>query len=310
MDIKRFGINCDSGKINGDLKKLDIELSSFAKMGFDYVEIPVHGVDCILNGALNISQVKKVKKILGRYDFKYSVHSPDAMNLMSRTDEEMHIKVFKATIDFAEEIGASTIVYHSSKVFFDEDSLNNYYYKKYGFKSNAELFELIKTEEIVTLRNLGEYAKDKNVTIAIENIWADNLIKEYCYGVLPEDLVNHIRRIDNDNVKITFDLGHAYLTSKSHGYDILEAVKLVKPWLNHVHIHDNFGRYDLPSNNLRRLPFGLGDIHLPLGWGEIPLEEIFKLLDSYDGVYLLELQARFSEYFSESLEIAKNFTDI
>ena len=43
------------------------------------------------------------------------------------------------------------------------------------------------------------------------------------------------------------------------------------------------------------MPLGIGDLHLPVGWGEIPYEDVFGTLVAYDGIYILELQERFFE---------------
>ena len=40
---------------------------------------------------------------------------------------------------------------------------------------------------------------------------------------------------------------------------------------------------------------GIGDLHLPIGWGNIPYEDVFRIMAGYDGIYILELQERFFE---------------
>jgi len=40
---------------------------------------------------------------------------------------------------------------------------------------------------------------------------------------------------------------------------------------------------------------GIGDLHLPIGWGNIPYEDVFRAMVGYDGIYILELQERFFE---------------
>ena len=52
MNIKGIGINIDSPTIDGDLDLLKNALGDIQEKGFDYAEIPVHGVDAIFKGNL------------------------------------------------------------------------------------------------------------------------------------------------------------------------------------------------------------------------------------------------------------------
>jgi len=45
MAIAGIGLNLDAYQLNGDLALCDRELSYFHKVGCEYVEVPVHGVD-------------------------------------------------------------------------------------------------------------------------------------------------------------------------------------------------------------------------------------------------------------------------
>src|SRR5690554_4594729 len=119
MRIKGIGINLDSSMIDGDYRIFEQQLKIFQETGFDYVEIPVHDLDLIINGRLNQEQTRKVKDIMAGFNLGYTVHAPDDLNLMVVTDPEIHLEVFKSTIRFAAEIEAEILVYHSSIAFFD-----------------------------------------------------------------------------------------------------------------------------------------------------------------------------------------------
>lgn len=57
-----------------------------------------------------------------------------------------------------------------------------------------------------------------------------------------------------------------------------------------------------------RLLFGLGDLHLPPGWGEVPLDEVLDLLEDYEGVFRLEYHFfRYEPRNRGILETARNF---
>jgi sugar phosphate isomerase/epimerase len=84
MAIKGIGINADASRIDGNLEVLEKDLSRFQRAGFDYVEIPVHGVDAILRGRLNLRQMRRIKEVLGKFDLNYTVHCSNWLNLMLR----------------------------------------------------------------------------------------------------------------------------------------------------------------------------------------------------------------------------------
>ncbi len=72
-------------------------------------------------------------------------------------------------------------------------------------------------------------------------------------------------------------------------------IREAKPYICHLHIHDNTGNYDADrlswtQKSLKdRLPLGKGDLHLPMGWGKIPFKEAFEIIgDDYEGIYLFE----------------------
>ncbi|HEY6103110.1 MAG TPA: sugar phosphate isomerase/epimerase, partial [bacterium] len=106
------------------------------------------------------------------------------------------------------------------------------------------------------------------------------------------------RKVDRPNVGLTFDVGHAFLAAHYFGFDYLEAVRSARPLLIHLHVTDNFGRYDplrLENFTLYRtqrprdiLPVGRGDLHLPVGWGAIPYEATFDALRGYGSMVITE----------------------
>jgi len=63
IDIKGIGINIDSPTIKGDLDLLENALGNIHNKGFDYVEIPVYGVDAIFifKGRVNCLQTRQIQ---------------------------------------------------------------------------------------------------------------------------------------------------------------------------------------------------------------------------------------------------------
>jgi hypothetical protein len=48
-----IGASIDPVRIDGSLEQLNHDLQAYKKIGISAVELPVHGLDAILNGTLN-----------------------------------------------------------------------------------------------------------------------------------------------------------------------------------------------------------------------------------------------------------------
>ena len=95
------------------------------------------------------------------------------------------------------------------------------------------------------------------------------------------------------------------MASKFYGFDPIMAVCNIKDLIAHTHIHDNFGNavYYHEKQQTHQIPFGRGDSHMPVGWGEIPIKEILStFIGSYDGMFMMELRSRYFEHIRESKE--------
>ena len=81
----------------------------------------------------------------------------------------------------------------------------------------------------------------------------------------------------------------------------------------HIHMHDSFGIIEkiwtyVPSEDTS---YGQGDLHLPLGWGDIPFEKIFTEIKFPDKLILnFELPERYIKYFMENIKEAKRLIQL
>ncbi|MBA3061590.1 MAG: TIM barrel protein, partial [Atribacteria sp.] len=249
MHIKGIGINIDSPTIDGDLDILEKALGNFQDLGFDYVEIPVHGVDAIFKGRLNWLQTRVITDILKKFKLKYTVHGPNLLNLMDPSNFQLQKDIFKSGIEFTNAIGAEIFVYHSGKIPLQQEEFRGEWLGQNGILTVPSLnkIERSKKIEVKTLQELADFAKDLGVTIAIENTCPDlkeetlwelskqfngrmfapsalnaqtpkpiflQEVRKYKYGTKIEELVDQVKKIDRDNTGITLDFGHAYLASK------------------------------------------------------------------------------------------------
>ncbi len=76
-------------------------------------------------------------------------------------------------------------------------------------------------------------------------------------------------------------MGHAALAAGFFGFDYLEECAEAAPLVRHVHLHDNLKRScsSVDPANYGDPVYGVGDLHLPPGYGSIPLAELFRRLD-------------------------------
>ena len=78
-------------------------------------------------------------------------------------------------------------------------------------------------------------------------------------------------------------------------------------WNHWDHDHINYTHKGI-YNESEDISYGLGDLHLPIGWGSIPFEEIFNVLEFPKGLILnLEIQEKFIEYIPETIKRDKYF---
>ena len=127
------------------------------------------------------------------------------------------------------------------------------------------------------LKIIGEYAKDKEVNVCIENL---PKIRTFMYSDINQ-LHDSLERI---NLPMTLDIGHAYTAGFTVEDVYFERIK-------HIHIHDNDG---------------IHDSHLPLGDGVIDFKKFFDIFNknNYDGIYIIEVND--NDSIKKSYEYMKN----
>lgn len=291
-----IGCKIDEVRIDGCLDKFKTDLEKINDMGIGAVELPAHGLDVILNGKLHHGRQEDILNILKEFQFKYSVHSPNPLNLMDKKDPGLHADVLAASLEFARQINAKIVVYHAGR-FIPEEEFTVFPSRGLSQREKDFLME----KEALALQSVSELYPD--VTIAIENARPYISQSPYTYGEYIDALKHQVTRINRDNVKINLDFGHLFMTSTFHGYDPLEAVTGIRHLVAHTHVHDNFGGtvHHWEKQQTHQLPFGKGDSHMPVGWGSIPIKEILLiLLPDYNGLLMMELRSRYFGYIKES----------
>ncbi len=299
----KIGSQINEARMDGNLDALRRDLGCFVRAKLDAVEIHPHGLDVIKNGHIDKKRMKEVKSILRDYPFCYSVHAPNPLNLMEKERGAVHRDVFRACLEFASKIGARVLVYHAGRKVPEEAF---HAIPKISHKS-GELEKLMELEASL-LQTLADEFPD--IDICVENARPYHCHSPWCYSERLDVLREQILRIDRANVRITLDTGHLFLTSRFYGYDPVASVSKAKALIGHVHIHDNFGNsfYYGDDKQTSQIPFGIGDSHMPIGWGAIPFGDILgAMADCYRGLLIMELRSR---YFPNTCESRRNLKKI
>jgi sugar phosphate isomerase/epimerase len=321
MDITGICINADVGRLGGSLERLVEDLTYFQQCGFDGVEIAVDGLDAVIGGKLEQSQVDRIRAITDQFDFVYTVHAPGRMNLAfpvqgpgDAPDLAQEKAVFAACLDFCAAIGARVMVYHSGLIALYEFAFG------LGPLPDGETLDAGRVREVSALGEILPLAAGRGVIVAMENRdphpWEiaallrsgrspDHLLT-YHSGLSIPHLVRQVTEVNHPNLGLTLDLGHLFVAANFCGFDYLEAIRQAAPHVRHIHGHDNFGRLGTVFDDLHeRIPYGDGDLHLPTGWGTIPHLTSLAQLTGYEGLYVLEIRPRFREHFADALRTTR-----
>ena len=296
--MNTIGTKIDEVRIDGCMESFKQDLERIRRMGIKVVELPVHGLDAILNGMLIEPRMAKILNLLKEYEFSYSVHAPNPLNLMDKKQPELHSDVFLASLEFTRRIGAKILVYHPGR-FIPEEEFNIFPLRSLSAKEK----EFLMDREAVLLESVARQYPD--ITIAMENARPYISQSPYTYAESIEELKKQVNRINRDNIRINLDIGHLHMTSQYYGYDILSSVSFIKSLISHTHIHDNFGGavHHYEKQQTHQLPFGRGDSHMPVGLGNIPVKGILEiLLPEYTGLLMMELRSRYFHRIKASKE--------
>ncbi len=208
----------------------------------ELIELNLDHPEMIKNGEVNYGFLDKIRA-LGN---KYSIHGPYNVDL----EENRNLKLMRCVFKIARYIDAHYIVIHTGVVHTDyRDAMLN---------------------AVSSLKQYCKIAAQYQITLLIENMVRERLYDRI--GVLPREILQVIDWVDEENLKFCFDVGHGYLSTKQYKFDIIDFVRVLSPYLVHMHIHDNIGVPPVVDDTL-------GDQHLPIGKGTIDYALVIGALD-------------------------------
>jgi sugar phosphate isomerase/epimerase len=291
--IAGFGFCTDGAR--PDLSDLDAQLARIEATGASHCELSLYELDLIVGGRVLPERRRRLEQICARRALRYTVHGVLTVNFMDEARLAMHKAVCRAMLELCEAVGASVMAHHPGKV---------------PAAPAAEL-ERLHALERDTLREMGDVAAGCGVTIAVENLFVEDAVS---YTADPVRLAREIAAIDHPNVCGLLDFSHAYIMARFRGMDYAQTLEAFAPQVNHLHVHDSLGRPTSIEGFYRlaeQIAFGMGDLHLPLGWGDIPWDAILPRLRLRPGtVLIVELPERHFAELDRCAATARRFMDM
>lgn len=266
-----------------DLSGLDRALGRIEEVGATHAELALFAADLIAGGRILPEPRRRLEAICSRRSLAYTAHGILAVNFMDETNLDQHKSACRATIELAASVGATVLVQHPGMV---------------AAPLPAGEIDRLHAVERDAWREMGDHAGRFGLRIAVETLFVET---EREYTADPARLAAEIAAIRHPQVTGTLDVSHSYLMSSFRGGSLVHAVRAFGPVTGHFHLHDSFGR---PPDSLfgfytdsERVAYGIGDLHLPFGWGDIPFETLLPGLPVQTGSILtVELPER---YWSE-----------
>jgi sugar phosphate isomerase/epimerase len=283
--------------VGGTFATLASRLDRLVTIGCSHAELSATAQFVTIAGQDNAPRVEAIAAICAARTLRYSVHAPIAINLMDETHAELHEAVLASSLRFAARIGARAVVIHPGRVHPQADL--------------AARTRLLAVERDA-VRRAADLAGAGGQVIAMENLNPNRNMMAgtmTSYALDPRALAAQIDAIDHPAVCGTLDFGHGWLAAGRLGFDYLAAVRDFAPFVGHLHVTDNCGMpiTYVDATDDEHVAYGMGDLHLPIGWGSVPYDALLSDLPIRPGcAAVLELGGRFeTELESTMAEVGR-----
>lgn len=277
---------------DGEATGLEQDLRHIADLGADFAEIAIPTLDVITGGRLLAARAERLATTTKAFPLRYTLHGMVCSNFMDPELHERQKQIAVAHLELCDRVGARVLVHHGGFLRPDQKDEDHQ-------KANQR--------EIDALGEVAVIAERYGVRVVLENIFTTEPGE---YRLTPAEVAATVKAVGHTNIAALIDFGHAYIECTYRNLDFREQLRAMAPVTGHLHVHDNYGqRANLTKTYTRSETYalGLGDLHMPLGWGDIPWEDIFTELDFLpDTVLNMEIEGRrFAAEQPESLARAR-----
>ena len=256
----RLGFSAESA--NGQPQTISESLDLLEARDVDTVEVPLLWMELVLNGQVMPERLAALKAALKDRPFQWTAHAAIGLNFTCDPAYlPLHMALARAHLQIAGEIGAEHMVLHTGSFATGSASAQM-----------ARLYD----QQRESLLTLAAEARECGVILCVENIFSE---KGNRITASPSQLAAELRLMDHPNLVACLDVSHAALQCDAMGLDFEAEVAALIPLAKHVHLHDSFGRSGTIPVHTRfeAMGFGTGDLHLPLGWGNLPFDRLLSL---------------------------------
>lgn len=285
----------NTGSDDGELFSLEADLRRLADLGVDTVELGLTSIDLISGGRILPERLERLVAITRQFDFRYTVHGLVSSNFMDPDTAAYQMAAAKALVEVCDRVDARILVQHGGALRADQ------------LVQRAEA----DVREREALTELGDFARPYGVRIAFENIFTTEPGQ---YRQTPVEVAETVKAVNHPNVVALIDFSHAYIESTYKGLNFREQIAAMAPVTGHLHVHDSFGRpqgFYKPFHPQENTAMGIGDLHMPLGWGDIDWDSIFGELDFLPNtVMMMEIGPRHRSEQPESLRRARQLAGL
>jgi len=255
--VKQHRIGYTLWPPNFDLVDPATVLDEAEGLGVDTVEVPLFACRLVANGAILEPAMRIFEDRMRGRELGYTTHALLSINLMDAPEQlELHEKAARACIEVTARLGARIMVLHC------------------GLTSDTgpDALDAAYARQRECLTRLGDFAARLGVLICVETIWSFDGRET----ALPGRLAAEVRAIAHDAVRATLDFAHAALQCSLKGADLMTEIAEIAPLSHHLHLNDCFGTVSKGPIALQgeELAYGSGDLHLPLGWGNLHWEKL------------------------------------
>jgi sugar phosphate isomerase/epimerase len=256
------------GAMNFPVAPVLDEIETFARLGFDYLELamdPPMAHHSILSSSRAV--ITRALKVNG---LGLICHLPTFLSTADLTESlrQASLTEMRRSLEVAADLGAKKVVLHPSM----------------AGGMGAFVLDTVKGYAFDFLSEIVDTAHGLDVTICLENMFPRNR-----FGVEPDDFEEIFKTFPS--LRLTLDTGHANVDDR-RGRRLKELVNRFGHWIGHLHVSDNQGKRD---------------DHLAVGQGTINFTRLVRRLKiaGYDDTVTLEVFDENRQMLVESRERIK-----